>query len=190
MRSAGDVEQVYSFCVSQPCRFMRDFPPSRLQRRRAKQACVRRDLELGWWRPAADSSITVLRSRAPRIGSISAAGFRSGCFRSRTRCSPIRLQSATDGRLRRCLASSTCPNIFEVNSANRVLGEGRFAAAHRYAEEPSADPHECPFLLFSRVFRTARARPQASVSSRATPCRRTRAFARCLWRSISGPLAE
>ena len=44
---AGDAQFVYSFCFSQPCRFLHDFLEYGLQRRRAGRARLRRDAQLG-----------------------------------------------------------------------------------------------------------------------------------------------
>ena len=96
---------------------------------------------------AAVSSITGSRSREPRIGSTLAAGFRSGCFHSRTKCSPTRLQGRPTGASA-MPRQQHVPEHLRSELGQRILGEGWFAAAHRHARQRSRRSAECPVLLF------------------------------------------
>ena len=116
---AGDVQHVYSACVSQPCRFMRDF------------------VTLGF-NEAADGS-----HRKVFDGVLDWVGGAGGIFLNYRFAEPFRthrehigrwypefqfpfawqpttdpVTGRTDGRLRRCIASATCPKIIEANSEN------------------------------------------------------------------------
>ena len=114
---AGDAQNVYTFCVSQPCRTMHDF------------------LWLGFNQDEAGLRVF--------DGILNWIGGGDGIFMNYRFAQPGRTQrqhiarwypeyqfpfanqvitdpvtGKTDGRLRRCLDTGTCPNIFEVNSEN------------------------------------------------------------------------
>lgn len=114
---AGDVQQVYTACVSQPCRTMHDF------------------LWLGF--NADDNGGKAVD------GIVNWVGGATGIFMNHRFAQPFRthrqhigrhypefqvpftnqivsdpVTGKTDGRLRRCLETNTCPKIFEVNSEN------------------------------------------------------------------------
>jgi hypothetical protein len=123
MRNRGDIDFVYSFCVSQPCRFMRDFVHLGFNEdERGRRAF---DGVLNWVgggsggffnyrfaQPAATHRQHIGRRFPERLFP----------FANQVLVDPITGQ--TDGRLRRCLASDTCPRIFEVNSANEYWVKG------------------------------------------------------------------
>jgi hypothetical protein len=114
---AGSVQLVHSFCVSQPCRTLHDF------------------LWLGFNQDEAGRRVI--------DGMLNWIGGGSGIFMNYRFAQPARTHrqhigrwfpeyqfpfanqvlydphtGKTDGRLRRCLESDTCPRIFEVNSEN------------------------------------------------------------------------
>jgi hypothetical protein len=57
----------------------------------------------------------------------------------------------TDGRLRRCLASGTCPKTFEANSANEYWVKGGSLLHTDTAGNDLADPANVRFYLFSSL---------------------------------------
>lgn len=118
---AGDVEYVYSFCSSQPCRTMHDF------------------VQLGFNEPERAAGA------APKVfdGVLNWKAGGSGLFMNYRFSQPVRthrhhiarwtpeyqfpfadvkvtdtVTGRTDWRLRRCEDSGTCPKIFEANSSN------------------------------------------------------------------------
>jgi hypothetical protein len=124
---AGDIRQVYSFCISQPCRTMRDF------------------VALGFNEDAdAPKGANGERVRGKAIdGVLDWIGGGSGVFVNYRFAQPFRthrqhiarwypeykfpfayqtttdtVTGRTDGLLRRCNASDTCPKIIDANSDN------------------------------------------------------------------------
>ena len=124
---AGAVRQVYTTCVSQPCRFMRDF------------------VALGFNEDAGAPLDTSGRRSHRRVvdGVLNWVGGASGVFLNYRFAQPFRthrqhiarwypefqfpfayqtttdsIAGRTDGRLRRCTASATCPKIIEADSDN------------------------------------------------------------------------
>ena len=57
----------------------------------------------------------------------------------------------TDGRLRRCLASDTCPKIFEVNSANEYWVKAGSLLHTDTLGNDLRDPRNVRFYLFSSL---------------------------------------
>jgi hypothetical protein len=124
---AGDIRQVYSFCISQPCRTMRDF------------------VALGFNEdtdaPKGENAARVHRRAFD--GALDWIGGGSGVFVNYRFAQPFRthrqhiarwypeykfpfayqttsdaVTGRTDGLLRRCSASDTCPKIIDANSDN------------------------------------------------------------------------
>jgi hypothetical protein len=118
---AGDVQHVYSFCSSQPCRTMHDF------------------VQLGFNQPERASGAAAMAFDG--VLNWKAGG--SGMFMNYRFSQPVRthrhhiarwtpeyqfpfadvkvtdtVTGKTDWRLRRCENSGTCPKIFEANSSN------------------------------------------------------------------------
>ncbi|HYZ61416.1 MAG TPA: alpha/beta hydrolase domain-containing protein [Acetobacteraceae bacterium] len=124
---AGDVQQIYTTCVSQPCRYMRDF------------------VRLGF-NEDADAPKGASGQRQPRKvfdGVLNYIGGGSGIYLNYRFAQPFRthrqhiarlypefafpfaypvltdtVTGRTDGLLRRCSESQTCPKIIDVNSDN------------------------------------------------------------------------
>jgi len=114
---AGDVQFVYSCCISQPCRFMRDF--LHLGFNESEQGQRIFDGVLNWVGGASGGFFNYRfaqpgRTHRQHIGRPYPE--RQFPFANQVLSDPV--TGKTDGRLRRCLASGTCPNIFEANSAN------------------------------------------------------------------------
>ncbi len=124
---AGELKQVYTTCVSQPCRFMRDF------------------VALGFNEDADAASQGSGRRSGPRVvdGVLNWVGGASGVFLNYRFAQPFRthrqhiarwypefqfpfayqtttdsVTGRTDGLLRRCSESETCPKIIEADSDN------------------------------------------------------------------------
>jgi Alpha/beta hydrolase domain/HYR domain len=112
---AGDVQQIYSFCASQPCRFMRDFVRLGFNQTQAGGRAVDGVLNLvggasgGFFNYRFAQPGRTMRQHIGRW-----YPERQFPFADRVTTDPVSGQ--TDGVLRRCLASGTCPRVFEVNS--------------------------------------------------------------------------
>ncbi len=112
-----DVQSVYSFCYSQPCRFMRDF--LYLGFNEDEQGRQAFDGVLNWVGGASGGFFNHRfaqpgRTHRQHIGRWYPE--RLFPFANHVLTDPI--SGKTDGRLRRCQATNTCPKIFEANSAN------------------------------------------------------------------------
>ena len=138
----GRVAQVYTTCVSQPCRFMRDF------------------VALGFNEDADTASQGSGRRSGRRVvdGVLNWVGGASGVFLNYRFAQPFRthrqhiarwypefqfpfayqtttdsVTGRTDGLLRRCSESRNLPEDHRGRVRQRILGEGRSAGAYRYA---------------------------------------------------------
>jgi hypothetical protein len=157
---AGDVRQVYSFCISQPCRTMRDF------------------VELGF-NEVADAPKDGKGKRAHRKaidGVLDWIGGGSGVFVNYRFAEPFRthrqhiarwfpefkfpfayptttdaVTGKTDGLLRRCTASDTCPYIIDANSDNEYWSK---SGSMLHTDSKGRDLGEAPgvrlYLMASR----------------------------------------
>ena len=146
---AGDVQAVYTHCISQPCRTMHDF------------------LHLGFNADATGKPVV--------DGVLNWIGGASGVFMNYRFAQPGRthrqhiarrypefqfpfgnpvitdpVTKKTDGWLKPCLASSTCPKIFEVNSENEYWAK---AGSNLTTDANGADIPDAPnvrnFLMSS-----------------------------------------
>jgi alpha/beta hydrolase family protein/HYR domain-containing protein len=112
---AADVHEIYSFCLSQPCRFMHDFVRLGFNQTEAGGRAV--DGVLNWTGGASGGFFNYrfaqpTRTMRQHIGRWFPE--RQFPFADQVTYDPVTGQ--TDGVLRRCLASDTCPKIFEANS--------------------------------------------------------------------------
>jgi len=113
----GDASRVISFAVSQPTRFMRDF--LHLGFNEDEQGRLVFDGMLNWIGGASGGFFNYRfaqpgRTHRQRIG----RWFPEFEFPFANNVTLDPITGKTDGRLRRCLASKTCPKVFEVNSEN------------------------------------------------------------------------
>ena len=144
----GRVEQVYSFCVSQPCRFMRDFVHLGFnedeQGRRAFDGILN-------WVGGGSGGFFNYRFAQPGATHRQHIGrwFPERLFPFANQVLTDAITGKTDGRLRRCLASNTCPNIFEVNSANEYWVKGGSLLHTDTRGNDLADPPNVRFYFFS-----------------------------------------
>ena len=142
---AGDVQFVYSFCISQPCRFMHDFLHLGLQRGRGRASGSSTGSSTGAAARAEASSTIASRSPHEPTGSTSVAGIQSASSPSPTRSSSTR-HWEDRRRLRRCRADQHVPEDLRDQLGERVLGQGRLTPAHGHPRERSPRSHERPVL--------------------------------------------
>ena len=114
---AGDVQFVYSFCFSQPCRFMHDFLHMGFNEDERGERVF--DGMLNWVGGASGGFFNYRfaqpgRTHRQHIGRWYPE--RQFPFANQVLFDPITRK--TDGRLKACRISDTCPKIFEANSAN------------------------------------------------------------------------
>jgi hypothetical protein len=125
---AGEATAIYTACVSQPCRTMHDFLLLGFNEDETGKKAVDGIVN---WIGGADGIDMNYRFAEP---------FRThrqhinrwfpefqGPFTNQVRLDTV--TNKTDGRLARCLATATCPNVFEVNSANEYWAKD-MAVAH------------------------------------------------------------
>jgi hypothetical protein len=114
---AGAVEQVYSFCVSQPCRTMHDYLWLGFNTGADGQRVV--DGVLNW---IGGGSGIFMNYRFAQPGRTHrqhiARWFPEYQFPFANQVLTDPVTGKTDGRLRRCAETGTCPAVFEVNSEN------------------------------------------------------------------------
>lgn len=120
---AEDVQFVYSFCSSQPCRFMHDFLQLGFNEDEQGQRVF--DGMLNWIGGASGGFYNYRfaqpgRTHRQHIGRWYPE--RQFPFTNRILFDPI--TGRTDGRLSRCRSTNTCPKIFETNSANEYWVKG------------------------------------------------------------------
>jgi hypothetical protein len=120
---AGDARHVFSFAVSQPTRFMRDF--LHLGFNEDEQGRPVFDGMLNWIGGASGGFFNYRfaqpgRTHRQRIG----RWYPEFEFPFANNVIPDAITGKTDGRLRRCLATNTCPKVFEVNSENEYWAKG------------------------------------------------------------------
>ncbi len=113
---AGRVEDVYSTCVSQPCRFMRDFVALGFNATPGGKAF---DGVLNWIGGGSGLYLNYrfaepFRTQREHI----ARWYPEFAFPFAYQTTTDTITGKTDGRLRLCTESDTCPKIIDVNSDN------------------------------------------------------------------------
>ena len=128
----GDVRFVYSLCNSQACRFVHDF--LHLGFNEDEQGHQVFDGLLNWV-GAASGGFFNYRFAQPGRNHWQHTGRwypeRQFPFTNQVLFDPVTGQ--TDGWLRQCRTTKTCPKIFEIGSGNEYLDQGRITPAHRHA---------------------------------------------------------
>lgn len=114
---AGDVQRVYSACVSQPCRFMRDFVALGFNEASSHRRAF--DGVLNWVGGASgmylnDRFAQPFRTHREHI----ARWYPEFRFPFAYQITTDTVTGRTDGLLRRCAQSDTCPKIIDANSEN------------------------------------------------------------------------
>ena len=114
---AGDVQYVYTACQSQPCRTMHDFLWLGFNQDESGKKVVDGMMN---WIGGSTGIFTNFRfgqgSRTQRQHIARWFPEFQGPFTNQVMLDPITRK--TDGRLKRCTETNTCPKIFETNSAN------------------------------------------------------------------------
>lgn len=147
---AADIQFVYTFCFSQPCRFMHDFLHLGFNEDEQGQRVF--DGILNWVGGASGGFFNYRfaqpgRTHRQRIGRQYPE--RQFPFANQVIFDPI--TGKTDGRLRRCLASGTCPKIFEANSANEYWVKAGSLLHTDTRGNDLPDPPNVRFYLFSSL---------------------------------------
>ncbi|MBI4469928.1 MAG: hypothetical protein HY650_11475 [Acidobacteria bacterium] len=147
---AGDVEAIYTYGFSQPARFMRDYIHLGFN-------------EDGQGRPVFDGLLNPVGGGSGIYLNFRFAQPARTHRQHRGRWFPERefpfanqvifdpITGRTDGRLRRCLASNTCPKIFEVNSANEYWVKAGSLLHTDMLGNDLADPPNVRFYLISSL---------------------------------------
>lgn len=147
---AGDIRQVYSFCISQPCRTMRDFvalgfnedadAPKGENGERVHRKAI--DGVLDWIGGGSGVFVNYrfaepFRTHRQHI----ARWYPEYSFPFAYQTTTDTVTGRTDGRLRRCTASDTCPDIIDANSENEYWAK---AASMLHTDSQGRDLGEAP----------------------------------------------
>ncbi len=120
---AEDAQSVYTFCFSLPCRFLHDF--LRLGFNEDEQGRRAIDAMLNWVGGGSGGFFNYRFAQPSRTHRQHIGRWypeRQFPFANQVTFDPV--TGTTDGVLRRCLATSTCPHIFESNSENEYWVKG------------------------------------------------------------------
>ena len=157
---AGDVRQVYTTCVSQPCRFMRDFvalgfneddgaPPDESGRRVRRKVV---DGVLNWVGGASGVFLNYrfaqpFRTHRQHIGRF----YPEFQFPFAYQTTTDSVTGKTDGLLRRCSADGACPKIIEANSDNEYWAkDGALAEIDTRGRDLPDEQNVRTYLLVGR----------------------------------------
>lgn len=147
---AGDVQAIYTFCVSQPCRTMHDFLWLGFNQDAEGQRVV--DGILNW---IGGGSGIFMNYRFAQPGRTHRQHIARRYpeyqfpFANQVLFDPV--TGKTDGRLRRCLETNTCPFIFEVNSENEYWAKSMAPFQLDGAGNDLPDPANVRFFLMSSL---------------------------------------
>lgn len=147
---AGDVQLVYSFCVSQPCRTMHDFLSLGFNEDESGQRVL--DGILNW---VGGGSGIFMNYRFAQPGRTHRQHIGRWYpeyqfpFSNSVISDPV--TGKTDGWLRRCLQTRTCPNIFEVNSENEYWAKAMSVFQLDGSGKDLADPPNVRSYLMSSL---------------------------------------
>ena len=114
---AGEASAIYTACVSQPCRTLHDFLALGFNADESGRKAV--DGIVNWIGGATGVYLNFrfaqpFRTHRQHIGRHFPEF--QGPFTNQVTLDPV--TGKTDGRLRRCLETETCPKVFEINSSN------------------------------------------------------------------------
>jgi hypothetical protein len=118
---AGDVQYIYSFCSSQPCRTMHDFVQLGFNQPEHAAGAVAKALDgiLNWKAGGSGLFINYRFSQPVRTHRHHIARWTPEYqFPFADQKVTDTVTGKTDWRLRRCETTNTCPKIFETNSSN------------------------------------------------------------------------
>lgn len=145
---AGDVQYMFSFAVSQPARLMRDFVHLGFNQDRNGNRVF--DGVLNWIGGASGGFFNYRFAQPHRTHRQHIARWfpeRQFPFANNVSLDPATGQA--DGRLRRCLASDTCPKIFEANSSNEYWVKATSLLHTDTSGNDLVDPANVRLFLFS-----------------------------------------
>jgi hypothetical protein len=147
---AGDVQFVYTFCVSQPCRTMHDYLTLGFNQDEAGLRVFDGILN---WIGGGDGIFMNYRFAQPgRTHRQHIARWYPEYqfpFADQVIFDPV--TGRTDGRLRRCLGSNTCPQIFEVNSENEYWAKAMSVFQLDGEGNDLPDPANVRYFLMSSL---------------------------------------
>jgi hypothetical protein len=147
---AGDVQFVYTFCVSQPCRTMHDYLTLGFNQDEAGLRVFDGILN---WIGGGDGIFMNYRFAQPgRTHRQHIARWYPEYqfpFANQVIFDPV--TGRTDGRLRRCLGSNTCPQIFEVNSENEYWAKAMSVFQLDGEGNDLPDPANVRYFLMSSL---------------------------------------
>jgi len=155
---AGDVRAIYAFGVSQPARYMRDFVHLGFN----EDEAGRRVFEgiLNWEGGASGIFLNYRFAQAARTHRQHVGRWypeREFPFANQVLFDPV--TGKTDGRLRRCQASHSCPRIFEVNSSNEYWVKASSLLHTDPLGNDLPDPPNVRFYLLSSLAHVASTGP-------------------------------
>lgn len=147
---AGDLQFVYSFCVSQPCRTLHDFLWLGFNEDESGQRVF--DGMLNW---IGGGSGIFMNYRFAQPGRTHRQHIGRWYpefqfpFANQVMFDPV--VRKTDGRLRRCLQTNTCPKIFEVNSGNEYWAKAMSVFHLDSSGNDLPDPPNVRYYLLSSL---------------------------------------
>jgi Alpha/beta hydrolase domain len=147
---AGDVKYAYSFTSSQPSRFIHDFLYFGFNQDEQGQQVF--DGILSWLGGASGGFFNYRFAQPGRTHRQHVARWypeRQFPFADQVTFDPVTGKS--DGRLRRCLATQTCPKIFEVNSENEYWAKAGSLLHTDTRGKDLPDPPNTRFYLLSSL---------------------------------------
>ena len=147
---AGDAQSVYTFCFSLPCRFLHDF--LRLGFNEDEQGRPAIDGMLNWVGGGSGGFFNYRFAQPSRTHRQHIGRWypeRQFPFANQVTFDPV--TGTTDGVLRRCLASGTCPHIFESNSENEYWVKGGSLLHTDTLGNDLPDPERARSYLFSSL---------------------------------------
>ena len=145
---AGEIEQVYAFAVSQPARFMRDFV--HLGFNESEDGGRVFDGVLNWIGGASGGFFNYRFAQPHKTQRQHIARWLpERQFPFAYTVMADRVTGRSDGRLRRCLESDTCPKIIDANSSNEYWMKGTSLLHTDTSGKDLPDPRDVRFYLFS-----------------------------------------
>ena len=151
---AGDVRAIYAFGISQPARYLRDFVHLGFNDDEAGQRVF--EGILNWEGGASGIFLNYRFAQAARTHRQHVGRWypeREFPFANQVLFDPV--TGKTDGRLRRCQASNSCPRIFEVNSSNEYWVKGSSLLHTDTLGTDLPDPPNVRFYLLSSLAHVA-----------------------------------
>jgi len=147
---AREAQSVYTFCFSLPCRFLRDFVHLGFNEDEQGRPAI--DAMLNWVGGGSGGFFNYRFAQPSRTHRQHFGRWypeRQFPFADQVTFDPVTGQA--DGVFRRCLASGTCPKIFESNSENEYWVKGGSLLHTDTLGNDLPDPGNARFYLFSSL---------------------------------------